>query len=488
MAKFYDTLLWEYIKNPWIRGLSLDDLSEKYFDYKMMSYKEITNNAKINFKDIDLAIASDYSVEDVYITKLLYDKQVWELSENDNKLLNEFDLPLMDVLKDIEMAWVNVCTHKLDEIWERLKIEIKALKEDIFNDAWEEFNINSPKQVWWILFDKLWLPATKKTKTWYSVSAQVLDDLALAYPIAKKIVLYRHYSKLLSTYIEGIKDIINPKTGRVHTNYNQTVTSTGRLSSTNPNMQNIPATSGIAWEIREAFIPYEKGDVIMWFDYSQVEVRLLWIMSWDEELISAYVNGEDIHDKTAKLFFGVDEVTSDQRRVAKVVNFGIIYWVSAFGLTQQVPWITPGEAKWYIDAFYGKYTRVKEYFDEVIDWARNNWYVETLFWRKRFISGINDRNKMVQKASEREAINTPIQWTAADVIKLAMIEVSNFLRENNMKSKMIIQVHDELVFNVPEWEIEVMNKEIPRIMEGVINEAIPLKVDWTMWKNWREAK
>lgn len=488
MAKFYDTLIWEYIQNPWVRGLSLDALSEKYFDYKMISYKEITNNAKVNFKDVDLAIASDYSIEDVYITKLLHDKQQGKLSENDLKLINDIDIPLMLVLKDVEMAWVNVDVDKLDEIWDELKVELKTLKADIYEEAGEEFNINSPKQVGGILFDKLGLPATKKTKTWYSVSAQVLDDLASAYPIAKKIVLFRHYSKLLSTYIDWIKDIINPKTGRVHTSYNQTVASTGRLSSTNPNMQNIPSTSGIAWEIRKAFVPFNKGDKIMWFDYSQVEVRVLGIMSWDEELISAYVNWEDIHNKTAKLFFNTDEVTSDQRRLAKVVNFGIIYWVSPFGLTQQVHWISVWEAKEYIDAFYSKYTRVKEFFEEIVENARKNWYVETHLWRRRYIAGINDRNKMVQKAAEREAINTPIQGTAADIIKLAMIEVQKFLKDNNMKSQMIIQVHDELVFNVPEDEVETMKVEIARIMESVINEAIPLKVDFSMWDNWKEAK
>lgn len=486
MAKFYDTLLWEYTRNPWYRWLSLDLLAEKYFDYKMVSYDEITDKAKINFKDVDLDIASNYSAEDVYITKKLFDLQEKD-QINQNKILQDIELPLVEVLMDMEIAWVKVDRETLLEIWERLKIDAKENEEKIYELAGTKFNINSPKQVWEILFDKLWLPTAKKTKTWYSVDNEVLENLAFKYEIARHIVNYRQATKLLSTYIEWLTNIISKKTWRIHTNYSQTIAATWRLSSINPNLQNIPVWAWIWWEIRWAFIPFEKDDVIMAADYSQIEVRLLAILSGDENLLWAFKQNLDIHLETAAFIFWKDDISKDERKIAKSVNFWVIYWISPFWLSKMI-WISQAEARLYIDKFYEKYPKVLDYFTKTIEKCQKNLFVETMFWRKRFIPSINDSNAIVSKSAEREAINMPIQWTNADIVKLAMIKIRKFLIDNNLKSKLIMQVHDELVFNVKKDEIEIMEREIKSIMESIIEAQIKLVVDVNIWKNWKEAK
>lgn len=487
MAKFYDTLIWEYIQNPWIRWLSLDSLAEKHFNYEMIKYEDITLKWRINFRDIKLETASKYSWEDVFMTKKLYDLQKEKLSEKEKEILEKIEIPLMISMKDLELNWVKVDEEKLENTWKILEKNIKILEEKIHHLAWEEFNINSPKQVWDVLFEKMGLPKWKKTKTWYSVNEEVLTGLASNFTIAKHIIDYRKNSKLLSTYVHWLLDIINPYTWKIHSSYNQAVTATWRLSSTNPNMQNIPTKSENWANIRSCFIPFEEWDLIMWFDYSQIEVRLLALMSWDEKLIESFKKGEDIHSSTAKIIFWKDEVTSDERRYAKSVNFWVIYWVSPFWLAKIIN-TSQKEAQEYIKTFYEKFPRVKEFFEETIKKCEETWYVETLFWRKRYIEWINNRNKMIKSASEREAINTPLQWTAADIIKIATIKVDEFLKKNNLKSKVIIQVHDELVFNVPEDEKEILIKNIPEIMQNVLQEEIELKVDYSFWQNWSEAK
>lgn len=486
MAKIYDTLVGEYITNPGKKWLSLDALAEKYFDYKMVSYDEITNKAEINFKEVDLIKAANYSAEDVYITAQIYELQRKNGIVND-KVLHDIEIPLITVLKNIELAGVKVSLEKLSEIWKILEIEIIKEEKIIKEIAWEDFNIKSPKQVWEILFDKMGLPEWKKTKTWYSVDNEVLENLALKFPIAKHIVHYRQYTKLLSTYVEWLSKWIDKNTSKIHTSYNQTVTTTGRLSSTNPNLQNIPASVGIGGSIREAFIPFEEWDVLMAFDYSQIEVRLLAIMSEDENLLWSFLAWIDIHANTWYFLFGKDELTSDERRIAKAVNFWVIYWISAFWLSKMIG-VSQSEAREYINKFFEKYPKVLHFFKTTIEFCEKNGYVETLFGRKRFIGSINDSNALIKKASEREAINMPIQWTSADIIKLAMIQVDRFLKENNFKSQMIMQVHDELVFNVVPKEIEKMKKEIPQIMENIIDAKIKLVVDMWIWKNWRETK
>jgi DNA polymerase I len=485
MAKFYDTLLAEYVKNPGTRWLWLDKLAETELDYQMISYDDVTNKKKLNFKDVELIQAAIYSGEDVYITAKL--KQHQDSQNNNLDLLHDIEIPSMQVLKDMEIAGVKVDTEKLIEIWKRLKKEALELRTKIHEAAGEEFNINSPKQVGEILFQKLELPKWKKTKTWWSVSADVLENLASDYPIAKDIVNFRHYSKILSTYVVGISELVD-ENSLVHTNYNQSVTSTGRLSSTNPNLQNIPASDGIAGEIRWAFVSRFEWWSMMAFDYSQVEVRILAFLSWDENLLWVFQNGRDIHSETWKFIFWSSDISWDQRKIAKAVNFGVIYGISAFWLSKNIDIPIP-DARKYIDTFYESYPKVRLFFDTVIKNCERKTYVETYFWRKRFIAWINDRNKMIKSASEREAINMPIQGTSADIIKMAMIEVDVWVKKEKLKSKLIMQVHDELVFDVFPGEEDTLKEHIPKIMENILKtDIISLKVDTGEWKTWKECK
>ena len=494
MVKFYDTLIWEYINNPWTRNLSLDKLAERNFDYKMINYDKITSKGKVNFKDIDLSVAWDYSGEDVYITNKIYDLHK-EKKIVDNKVLKKIEIPLLRVLISMELAWVKISRDRLKWIWIQLENEIRSLKKEIHTLAWEDFNIQSSKQVWDILFEKLWLPKLKKTKTWWSVSAEVLWDLAHDYPLAKLIVDYRHYSKLLSTYVEWLIELLDDN-DFVHTSYNQTVTTTWRLSSTKPNLQNIPISESLAWEIRDAFISRFEWWKIISFDYSQVEVRLLAILSWDKNLLWAFKNNLDIHNKTAEFIFWKKTISSSERKISKAVNFWIIYGISSFGLSKQL-WIPIKDAKNYIYEFYENYPETKVFFDNTIKFCEKNGYVETIFWRRRYINAINDRNSIFKKSAEREAINMPIQWASADIIKIAMIWIDKFLKKSKLKSKMVMQVHDELVFDLFPWEEYVLWKEITKIMQNVIKDEeikikkenlIDLKVNLWIANTWRDAK
>jgi len=484
MAQYYDTLLWEYIANPGVRWLSLDKISERVFEYGMISYDEITDKKKLNFVDVDLDKAAIYSWEDVYMTAQLYKKQTSSstpLLIREGSILKTMELPLIEVIAEIELNWVKVNRDKLKEIGTKLENEIRVLEKQVHDLAGEPFNIKSPKQVGEILFEKLWLPKWKKTKTGYSVSAEVLDELSKQYDIASKITLYRHYSKLLSTYIEGILELLD-ENDFVHTSYNQAVTTTGRLSSTAPNLQNIPTGSGVAGEIREAFISrFENGSIIA-LDYSQVEVRILALMSGDENLLNIFKAWEDMHAKTAE-FIG----TTD-RKIAKAVNFWVIYGISPFGLSKNIN-ISMADAKKYIDGFNASYCKVPVFFENIIAAAGEKWYVETIYWRKRYLPAIRDRNAIIRKAAEREAMNMPIQWTSADIIKLAMIEVAEFIKTHKLQSKMVMQVHDELVFDVFPWEEDIIKTEVKKIMENIFSDkTIPLKVDIWEGINWREAK
>lgn len=485
--KIYDTSIWEYIKNPWTKWNSLDDLAYKYFGYKKISFKDLNFKKNENFWDLDIELASKYLAENVYITNLIFKKQNDEGIAKDYVFKN-IELPLIEVLCEMEFNWVKIDLDKLNEVWESLKKEIEKEKNIIFWLAGEEFNISSPKQVWYILFEKMWIKAIKKTKTWYSVDNEVLEFLSLKHEIAKHINLYRKYTKLLSTYIKWLWDLVDKKTNLIHTSYNQTVTTTWRLSSTNPNLQNIPSSSDwFASIIRTCFVPFEKDDMIFSFDYSQIELRILAIMSKDNNLIEAFKKDIDIHKNTWFFLFWKKDLTKEERKIAKSVNFWVIYWISPFWLSKMI-WISQKEAKIYIDKFYEKYPKVWVFFNEIIKSAEKNWYVETMFKRKRFIPNILDKNQVIRKQAQREAINMPIQWTAADIIKIAMIKISNFLKQNNLKSKMIIQVHDELVFNVKKDEFELLKNEISNIMENVIDASIKLKVDIWYWKNWWECK
>ncbi len=484
MVKFYDTLIWEYIKNPWVRWLSLDKLAKSYFDYKMISYKEITDNKKINFEEVNLIPASEYSAEDVYITNKIYQKQKKE-KVTENKILQDIEIPLIEVLKNMELAWVKINREKLKWTWTLLEKETIKLEKEIYSLAWEEFNIKSPKQVWEILFSKLWLPKWKKTKTGWSVNSEVLLNLSKQYPIAQNIVDYRRYSKLLSTYVEWLTKLLDDN-DMLHTSYNSTVTATWRLSSTNPNLQNIPAWKWISAEIRQAFISRWENWKIIAFDYSQVEVRLLAIMSKDENLLSAFKEGFDIHSKTSELIFW--NTNPENRKLAKTINFWVIYGISSFGLNKMIDsWVK--QAQIYINKFYESYPKVGTFFEKTIKEAKEKGYVETIFGRRRYIAWINDSNALIRKSAEREAMNMPIQWTSADIIKIAMIEVAKFMEQKKLKSYMIMQVHDELVFDVYSGEEVILEKEIKNIMENILKDSvIKLKVDIWIGDNWGKAK
>lgn len=497
MAQFYDTLLAEYIKNPGQRWLGLDSLAERKYNYEMISYSDITDKKKLRFDEVDLTQAAAYSAEDVYITHKLYEDQkeaeyiadsISTHAERNNKkdILREIEIPLMEVLSDMEMTGIRVDRDILKGIWIRLDNAARELEKEIYNLAGEEFNINSPKQVGEMLFVKLELPSSKKTKTGYSVNAEVLEWLKKHHPIAGKIVKYRHYTKLQSTYIEGILEVASDE-DRVHTSYNQTVASTGRLSSNNPNLQNIPTWDDIAGEIRSAFIADEES-ILMAFDYSQVEVRLLALMSQDQHLLNAFKEGRDIHQVTAEFIFGEKNITTTQRKFAKAVNFWVIYGISPFGLSKMID-VSQKDAKTYIDAFYENYPKVRDFFDSTIHNCKKNGYVETMFGRKRYIPAINDQNKMIQKWAEREAINMPIQWTSADIIKIAMIKIADMLEKWWYKSKMLLQVHDELVFNIKKDEKDELSQKIREIMENVLlHSEIKLIVDSEEGDNWKQAK
>jgi len=481
MVKIYDTLLGEYVRNPWVRWLSLDKLANRKFNYEMMGFDELVKKQKLqNFSEVDLETASKYSGEDVYMTYRLFEEQN-EDNITKNDILESIEIPLISVIKDIEITWVKVDRDRLKELGTIFENEIIRLSNSIYEEVDMEFNISSPKQVWEVLFDKLGLPKWKKTKTGWSVNAEVLENLAREFPICQKIIDYRHFSKLNSTYVTWLIELLD-ENDFLHTSYNQAVTATWRLSSTSPNLQNIPSSSWIAWEIRSAFISRFEDWKIMAFDYSQVELRLLAIMSGDENLIEAFNRWFDIHTRTAELIWTTD------RKIAKAVNFWVVYWISGFGLSKMIN-ISVWEANIYIKKFFESYPKVREYLDNTIKFCEENKYVETLFWRKRFIKWITDSNKMIKKSAEREAINMPVQGTSADIIKIAMIRVDNYLKTKKIKSQMIMQVHDELVFDVIPWEEKILEENIINIMENILeNKEIKLKVDFEIWDNWKEAK
>ena len=487
MAKFYDTMLAEYVKNPWVRGLSLEKLSERKLDYEMIKIDDLVKKQKLNnFSKVDIEIASKYSGEDVYTTYNLYCEQ--ELSESENRILEEMDLPFIHVLKDMEITGVKICRDRLKELGNIFEIEADKFEKSIFEEVGEEFNINSPKQVGEMLFDKLELPKWKKTKTGWSVKAEILEELSKEHPIANKIIQYRHYTKLNSTFINWLIDLLD-ENDFLHTSYSQAVTATWRLSSTKPNLQNIPSSKWIAGEIRSAFISRFDGWEIMAIDYSQVELRLLALMSWDENLLETFKRWFDIHQRTAELIWTTD------RKIAKAVNFGVVYWISGFWLSKMIN-STVSDANLYIKKFFESYPKVRMFLDETIKKCEETGYVETIYWRRRYIKWITDRNKMIKSGAEREAINMPVQWTSADIMKIAMIKIREFMSSpqpspegEGVKSKLIMQVHDEVVFDIFPWEEKIIEKEVTKIMENVlVNKEISLKVDCEIGDNWRDVK
>jgi DNA polymerase-1 len=437
-----------------------------------------------------LDLLCDYAAEDADITFQL--KQILEKEINENGLANlfyEIEMPLMRVLSEIERNGVRIDTNALSQSSEILTEEMLALEKEIRDIAGYDFNVSSPAQVGEILFDRLKLDdKAKKTKTGqYSTSEDVLEKIRSKHPIIGKILDYRGLKKLLSTYIDALPLLVNSKTGKVHTSFNQTVTSTGRLSSTNPNLQNIPIRDAQGKEIRKAFIP-DAGCVFLSADYSQIELRIMAHLSNDANMLEAFNSGLDIHTATAAKIYKIpiDEVSSDMRRKAKTANFGIIYGISTFGLAERLN-IPRGEAKELIEGYFATYPDVKRYMDEAIRKAKEAGYVETIFGRKRFLADINSQNSIVRGYAERNAINAPIQGSAADIIKIAMVNIQALLRKENLQTKMTMQVHDELNFSVPENEIEQAKKVVVQEMENAIKLHVPLIADCGVGTNWLEA-
>jgi len=396
-------------------------------------------------------------------------------------------MPLIEVLAKMEIHGVKLDMDFLQALSDEFGTKLDGLEKKIYQEAGQEFNIKSTKQLGEILFEKLLLPVQKKTKTGYSTDVSTLTELSHLHPLPGEILSFRSLAKLKSTYIDNMPALVNDQTGRIHTSFNQTMTATGRLSSSDPNLQNIPIRTEEGRRIREAFIA-EPGWKILSADYSQIELRLLAHLSGDENLIEAFTKGEDVHARTASEVWEVspDEVTADMRREAKVINFGIIYGMSSFGLSKELE-ISPKQAQEYIDSYFLQYRQVRQYLDRVLEDARENEYVSTLMNRRRYLPEINAKNGAVRKFAERTATNAPIQGTAADLIKIAMINIDKELDAKNLKSKMIMQVHDELVFEVPDDEIEILSALVKNGMESVVNLKVLLKVEMSWGKNWKEA-
>ena len=489
----YDTLIAHYLINP-DRRHGMDILASNYLNYTPQSITELIGKKGKNqgsMRDVPLEQQTEYAVEDADITFQLKQHFDQELAAAENgKLFHDVELPLVEVLTAMEQEGINLNTAFLKNFEGELEADIQRLEKDIYSKAGEEFNLASPKQLGPILFEKLKLvDKPKKTKTGqYSTAEDVLSYLAKDHQIVADILQWRSANKLQSTYVKALPEEINPKTGRVHTVYNQAVAATGRLSSNQPNLQNIPIRTKRGQQVRKAFIPRDKEHVLLAADYSQIELRIIAALSQDPAMVEAFQKGEDIHAATAAKVFGValEDVSREQRSNAKTVNFGIVYGVSAFGLSQQTN-LSRSEAKELIDAYYLTYPKLKAYMNEQVDFARENGYVETVLGRRRYLKDINSQNAVVRGAAERNAVNAPIQGSAADIIKLAMINIHRRLKKEKWESKMLLQVHDELVFDVPKSEIERLTSMVKEEMESAFTLDVPLVVDVGIGQNWLEA-
>lgn len=492
-GKFFDTMLAHYLFEPDTRH-NMDVLAETYLDYSPVSIKTLIGKKGSNqgtMRDVEVDKVVQYAGEDADITLQLKHKFEKLVEENAlEKLLFDLETPLVNVLASMEYEGVTVDEGTLKKLSEELAISSEIVEKEIYEIAGVKFNIASPKQLGAVLFEKLKLvEKPKKTKTGqYATGEEILTGLANEHPIASKILDFRELQKLKSTYVDALPALISKKDGRIHTSYNQAVAATGRLSSTNPNLQNIPIRTSKGREIRKAFIPRDKDFILMSADYSQIELRIMADFAKDESMIEAFKNGRDIHATSASKIFKVplDEVDDDMRRKAKMANFGIIYGISAFGLSQRLG-IPRREAVEIIDAYFAEFSAVKAYMDKVINEARENGFVETIMGRKRYLRDINSKNATMRGFAERNAINAPIQGSAADMIKVAMINIHNWMKKEKLKSKMILQVHDELVFDVHHTEKGLMEQKIPEFMKTAIQLDVPMDVGLGFGKNWLEA-
>ena len=488
----FDTMIAHYVLQPELRH-NMDYLAEIYLHYQTIHIEELIGSKgknQGNMRDLSPEAVCNYACEDADITLQLKEVLEKELKENGaDRLFYDIEMPLVPVLAYMERNGVCVDTEALKETSRHFTARMKQIEEEVHQMAGMEFNISSPKQVGEVLFDKLKITdKAKKTKTGqYVTSEEVLESLKNKHQIVEKILDYRGLKKLLSTYIDALPQLINPRTGKIHTSFNQTVTATGRLSSSNPNLQNIPIRNEDGKEIRKAFIP-EEGCEFFSADYSQIELRIMAHLSGDKNMIEAFQEGDDIHASTASKVYkiGLDEVTREQRSKAKTANFGIIYGISVFGLAERMN-VPRSEAKELIDGYFQTYPQVKAYMDMSIAKARENGYIETIFGRKRFLPDISSHNAVVRGYAERNAINAPIQGSAADIIKVAMINIYRRFKDENIRSKMILQVHDELNFSVYPEEKEKVQNIVIEEMEKAYAMQVPLRADCGWGKNWLEA-
>lgn len=485
-GKMFDTMLAHYIWKPEGKH-GMDDMARTLLNYTPISFKDLTNNGKTPLREVDRNTLKDYAAEDADITLQLYEFLKDKVAGN--RVFEEIEMPVMPVLAEMEYTGIRIDKRALEEYSVELDKKLQTLKRDIYLLTGRDFNIDSPAQLGVILFDELKLGKGKKTKTGqYSTDESVLTELAVTHELPGIILTYRGLRKLKSTYVDALPKLINLKTRRLHTTFSQSVAVTGRLSSNNPNLQNIPIRSEDGREVRKGFIPCNEEYILMSADYSQVELRIMAAFSMDENMISAFEAEEDIHRATAARVFGValSEVTADMRAKAKMVNFGIIYGISAHGLAQRLK-ISRAEAKSIIDSYFLQYPNVKKFMDDTIIHAREKGYVETFFGRKRYLPDITSQNQTIRGFAERNAINSPIQGTAADIIKLAMIRIYHAMKAARVKSKMLLQVHDELVFEVHKDEIELMKQIVQEGMVQAVAMPVRMEVEIGIGKNWLEA-
>jgi len=485
----FDLLLASYINNP---GLSGDDVATLA---KELGYRDVQANEVVYGKGAKRAIPAievlaEHAGRKAFAVWSLQPKLETLLKENEQfELYKNLELPLASILGEMESEGITVNRATLEKMGQELKDKLVVIEQEIYAEAGEAFNINSPKQLGVILFDKLGLPVIKKTKTGYSTAADVLEKLKPEHAIIEHILLYRQLGKLQSTYIEGLLKEIHKEDGKVHTRFQQALTATGRLSSTDPNLQNIPIRLEEGRKIRQAFVPSKEDWILFSADYSQIELRVLAHMSMDKNLVEAFREDMDVHTRTAMDVFHVsaDEVDSNMRRAAKAVNFGIVYGISDYGLSQNLD-ITRKEAATFIEKYFASFPGVKEYMDDIVQDAKFNGYVTTILNRRRYLPDIASSNFNLRSFAERTAMNTPIQGSAADIIKKAMIDMDARLKKENMQAKLLLQVHDELIFEAPKEEIAMLEQIVPEVMENAIELAVPLKVDFNYGATWYEAK
>ncbi len=488
----FDTMIAAYLVDPGKRIYNLDSMALEHFNYKMMPITDLigTGKKQLNFSMVNVEKATFYSSEDADYTlrlKNIFAPKLIELKLD--SLFDNIEMPLLPVLGDMEEVGVRIDSEFLGQLSHEYGKKMKNVEKEIFDEVGEEFNLNSPQQLAKILFEKLKLTSSRRTAKGgaLATSVDILEKLAETHPVPRLVLEYRQLTKLKSTYIDALPAIVNKRTGRVHTSFNQTIAATGRLSSTDPNLQNIPVRTDEGREIRRAFIPKDDNFKIMSADYSQIELRIMAHFANDETMIKSFELGEDIHRRTAAEVYGVDirDVTDEQRRSAKTANFAIIYGVSAYGLSQQSE-LTLNESKDFIDIYFERYPGIKKYMEDIKNFAREHGYVSTLFDRRRYLPDILAKSAQARQFAERTAINTPIQGTAADMIKIAMIKIADLI--GNFKSKMILQVHDELVFDAHKDEVDSLRNIVKQEMENAVKLKAPIRVDITVGDNWLEAK